>query len=352
MRTTISMKVLTLAMFAMAATLVAPPAWAGCGCDHPPPSWSVVMPPFGSPGRDITIYADGFSFEPGMTYEVEVGGPMALVVAEFTDRIMTVVPDDVPPGPVEIKVIGAGVDVVYSSELFTALPPPRYVEDRSGIFVARDYEAAIGEDGTVYLALDVGDVVEATQYTFALHELPLHFDSDDVVIYNADGVDLTLFTLEVDDPTQRQWGSYYGWTVESDSNLQNTFYLPQSLIPMAFQQRSSLFTYWRHEFHSYVEAHRPGGTHEVDHNGLHPDATMHVDHGQLIIAIQGVERDSSDPADLSKATPLSPGKRQVNVGWVSLETDEPVELFQFDSLIATSASIGIEELRERDDDDD
>ena len=175
MRSRISMHALALAVIATALTLPGAPAQAGCGCDHPPPSWSVVMPPFGSPGREITIHADGFSFEPGVVYEVEVGGPMAYVVAEFSDRIMTVVPDLVPPGPVAIKVQGPGVDATYSDALFTALPPARHVE------------------GEIEGAVDVGDVLEPTQFTFALHELPLHFEADDVVIYNADGVDLTAY---------------------------------------------------------------------------------------------------------------------------------------------------------------
>ena len=310
----------------------------------------MVMPPFGSPGREITIYADGFSFMPGSVYEVEVGGPKALVTAEFDDRIMATVPDDVPPGPVRIKLNGDGVSETYPSSFFTALPAPRHVKDQSGIYLARDYEVAIGDDGTLYLALDVSDVFRAMQFTFAIHELPLHFEAEDVVIYNADGVDLTLFTLDVDDPTQRQWGSYQGWRVESDANLSNMFYLPQVLASRKIQKMSSLFTYWRHEFYTYDVAHQPGGSHVVDANGLHPDLTKHIDHGQLIIAINGLERSTSDPKDLSVAKPVAPGKRQVNVGWVSLETDAPVELFQFDPLISASSALDTVDLDERDKD--
>ncbi|MGH0030387.1 MAG: hypothetical protein ACQGVC_11400 [Myxococcota bacterium] len=342
----------TLGVLAAVLLLAPTPTWAGCGCDHPPPDWAQVMPPFGSPGRVLTLTADGFALQVGEPYKVDFGSADVTVVAQHDDRLEVALPSTVGPGPVEIKVIGPGIDHTYPDSLFTALPPARHVEERSGLFAAWDYEAAIGADGTLYLALDVSDVKDAMQFTFALHELPLHFEHDDVVIYNADGVDLTLFTLEVTDATERQWGSYYGWSVESDAGLHHTWYVPKSMRPSNADEASSVFTYWRHEFHTYADAHAPGGSHEVDANGLHPDGTRHVDHDSLIIAIQGAERDTNDPLDRSKDQPLSPGKRQVDVGWLSFETSGPLELDLLAPLVASQLSPDLARLLERHRDDD
>ena len=45
-----------LAAAATAVWIAASPAWAGCGCDHPPPAWAQVMPPFGSPGKRTSTF--------------------------------------------------------------------------------------------------------------------------------------------------------------------------------------------------------------------------------------------------------------------------------------------------------
>ncbi len=336
-----------LAALASALLTAAPPAQAGCGCDHPPPAWSLVMPPFGSPGRTLQIVADGFAFEAGGLYEVDFGGHhLVQVEAGDGDRLKVELPGGVPPGPVAIGIRGPGVDVVYPSALFTALPRARRIKERSGTFAARNYDAAIGADGTLYLALDVSKVLDPMQFTFALHGLGLHFAHDDVVIYNADGVDLTLFTLEVEDATERQWGSYYGWTVESDAGLPSTYYVPKSIDSGDPLEVSSVFTYWRHEFHTYAGAHASGGSHELDALGFHPDGTVHIDHESLVIAIQGLERDASDPLDLSKAAPLDPGSREVDVAWLSLVTEGPLELEPLVSEVTAEQDDDDEELQE------
>ncbi|MGH0035300.1 MAG: hypothetical protein ACQGVK_09760 [Myxococcota bacterium] len=328
-------------------------AQAGCGCDHPPPDWSLVMPPFGSPGRTIAIFADGFEFEPGRSYEVDFGSGSTTATASVSDRIEVVVPDSVSPGPVELKVKDSGhLDVSYSEALFTALPPARKVREVSGIFKMPGYEAAIGADGTFYLALDVSDVLAPMQFSFVLQDLPLDFDHDDVVIYNADGVDLTLFTLEVEDATERQWGSYYGWQVETDSGIEGTYFEHKIRAAGDLSKMSNLFTYWRHEFYTYAAAHAPGGSHEVNENGFHPDGTRHIDHDGLVIAIQGMERDASNPDDPSLAMPLGPGKRTVDVGWVSLHAENPVELGLLEPLLLLSGSSFMDFIHPVDDDDD
>ena len=301
------------------------PAHAGCGCDHPLPDWTVVMPPFGSAGKRIAVFAEGESFTPGASYLVNFSGRTRSVTATLTDRLEVAVPPSVPPGPVALRVTGQGYDVTYPNSAFTALSHPRKIKEREGIFHARHYQAAVGSDGTLYLPLNLKDVLDATQFMLALYNLPLDFAEEDVIIYNADGVDLTLFTLDVGNAVEKQWGSYYGWNVEDDTGIRADFYRAKTRKPVDLGNVSDLFTYWRHEFHSYSAAHASGGAYAVDVDGYHSDGTRHIDHSNLVIAINGRVRNPQAPLDLSLATPLAPGVREVHVGWISKKSTNPVE---------------------------
>ncbi len=302
------------------------PARAGCGCDHPLPGWAVVMPAFGSAGKAITVFADGGVFTPGASYEVDFAGRKRTVIATLSDRLEVKVPPSVNVGPVAIRVVGPNFDRVYPSSAFTALSHPRKIRERAGVFHARNYNAAIGSDGTLYLPLDLKGVLDAMQFMLALYDLPLEFTEEDVVIYNADGVDLTLFTLDVANSTERQWGSYHGWRVEDDTGIFGDVYAGKTGKPGNLSQISDIFTYWRHEFHTYAAAHAAGGLYAVDVDGFHSDGTRHIDHSNLVIAISGKERNPAAPLDLSLATPLEPGSREVHVGWISVKSGNPIEL--------------------------
>ena len=330
----------------LAATLLsAGAATAGCGCDHPPPDWTVVMPPFGSPNKHIAIYAVNGAFEVGGTYTVDFGAHEIDVVAEATDRVEAVVPHGVERGPVELRVTGPGYDYTYPDSAFTALPHPRRIKNREGVFHKRGYRAAVGADGTLYLALNVKRAKDALQFAFSFRDLPLAYTADDVVIYNADGVDLTLFTLDVTD-AHHQWGEYYGWTVETDAGLDADMYEGLAAESDAIATTSDLFTYWRHEFHTYAAAHAPGGSHQTNANGYHPDGTLHVDHYNLVIAIDGKVRDPSNPGDPSLATPLEPGMQRVDLGWLSIRSDAPIDLSGVAALIGSTDEDWAEELEE------
>lgn len=304
-------------------------AQAGCGCDHPPAEWAEIMPPFASKGKRITIHAaTGNTFQVGATYTVDFAGATRDAVATLDDRIEVKVPGGAPIGPVALHVSGPGYDHVYDDSLFTRMAKPRKIRNNPGFYDAEHYKAAVGRDGTLYLALDVSRVLDPRQFLMGFLDLPLVYGADDVTIYNKDGIDLTLFTAAVEDPTQRQWGSYYGWDVEGDSGFVDTIYEQKADTDLAniLAGISNVFTYWRHEFHTYKTAHEPGGTHEVDSvNGLHPDGTAHIDHYNLVIAIHGVERDPTDPQDPAKFTPLAPGLREVHLGWISFDTEVPFE---------------------------
>ena len=170
-------------------------------------------------------------------------------------------------------------------------------------------------DGTLLIPVDLQDVVEATQFALAISNAPLRFTPDDVVFYNDQGVDLTLFTLAVENPTERQWGSYYGWDVDQDSGIVGTVYdtkVGQSPDPAV---QSDMLTYWRHEFVTYEQAHLPGGTHEVNVDGVHPDGTYHVNHNQLVLAIRGT----------LDGTPLAPGSMTLDLVVTTAVSPHPIE---------------------------
>lgn len=322
---------LLLALAALALLSSTPDAArAGCGCDHPPPDWSLVMPPFGSVGREIQIFPTVGEFVPGAVYRVtfEQQSPSrerdVTVVAQSASHLRAQVPNILSPGPVEIRVLGSGYNQTYGPELFTVLPKARIIPPGTGSYMARDFKAAVSADGVLYVPVSVAGVRDATQFAFGLRGLSLAFGQDDLSIYNADGVDLSLFTLQVSDPTQYRWGEYYGWEVEQDTGLYGVVYDEEVEEPEDLLGLSNVATYWRHEFHTYANAHAPGGSHEVDGSGLHPDGSAHVDHHRLVLAISGKERNRNQPADLDSATPLEGGRRTVDLAWISIESVGPI----------------------------
>ena len=126
--------------------------------------------------------------------------------------------------------------------------------------------------------------------------------------------------------------------------------MPRFRLSIDRSKTSSIFTYWRHEFHSYSLAHAPGGSHEVSADGFHPDGTLHVDHDSLIIAIQGLVLDDKHPDDPSKAKALVPGSHITDVAWASLESSMPVDPGAMKALVDVSIALTAAELEEEDDD--
>ena len=323
--------ILSVPLLALAFGLFLPePASAGCGCDHPPPAWLALTPPFASPGTTVRVHADGFEFQVGSPYEVDFGGSgKTFAVARDLGALEVVVPPDAKPGPAAVKVKGPGdVDHAFDKSLFTVLAPAPSIPAGDGIWVIRDYKVSVATDGSLLVPLDVEQVLDGTQFAFQFGHLPLTFGQEDVAFFNADGVDLTLFTIDVADLTERQWGSYYGWTVEQDTGITGEVYDNKVLAPLqSFLSDflvSDLLTYWRHEFHSYRNAHAPGGSHEVGSDGFHvQQGTLHIDHDRLVLAISGLERGGFD-AD-SALDSLDPGTRQVNLYISTKVSDKPIE---------------------------
>jgi hypothetical protein len=306
------------------------PASAGCGCDHPPPAWALVMPAFGSPGKTIVVDASGAGFKKGRNYDVTLkpASGQITVQGEALDasRLEVTLPSGLAVGPTTITVNGPqGFSLTHPASLFTTLPAPPVVPAGGGALSALQVQAAVSSDGTLILPLNMRHVLDGMQVAFQFDDLPYEFDPDDVVIYNSDGVDLTLFTLAVDGQTEMQWGSYYGWEVEDDTGLFGIVYDTKVNRSSDPGKTSDVLTYWRHEFQTYVDAHVSGGTHVLDTNGVHPDGSVHINHGHLIIAINGVKRSANDPDDPAMTRPLMPGKVMVDIHFLATPTEAPIE---------------------------
>lgn len=319
----------------------AAPALAGCGCDHPPPAWAPVMPAFAAPGGKVRVWAKDVKFEVGKAYQTRFGAldllsALGATVAVEPDYIDVVVPLLALPGPSSIRVWRTTgllkkmvFDLRYGSELFTVLPAYARVPAQAGVYDSLLSSAAVAADGTVLVPLDLSAVLDGTQFAFEFDRLPLAYGAADVVFYNKDGVDLTLFTLAVDDSTQREWGSYYGWEVEDDTGLGGSVFEPKvlrSLDPLELVGGASdMLTYWRHEFRSYRMAHLLGGSHFVNASGYHPDGTFHIDHDHVVLAIRGVVRSLLSPSDPSQAHEPTPGSVLVGLNVAVLPSAHPVE---------------------------
>ena len=303
--------------------VLADPALAGCGCDHPPPAFAPVMPPFGAPGTRLVLHVGVQKLRPERRYAVEFLTLGTLLPTRARGRAVTrgslvvEAPGTLAAGPTRIRVRdGAGRLIAeFDDSLFTGLPLPRRMPDGNARVVIEDFHAPVSRDGVLYLAVDLHEVRDGTQFAFALPDTPITFGPDDVVFYNRDGVDLTLFTLAVEDPTERQWGSYHGWDVDQDGGIIGTVFEPKVGAPPDPSSQSDVLSYWRHEFHTYAAAHAPGGTHEVGPHGRHPDGTLHVDHDRLVVAIRGRTGSQS----------LAPGRVSTDLLVVMVGSEGPIE---------------------------
>lgn len=225
-------------------------------------------------------------------------------------------------GPKAVRVYDAACDKLEKTTRvladlppsnFTVLPRPIPLVEIEGTVRYDGLDAAVGADGTLYVAFDLTNVSRPMQFFFILRDLPLRFDVDDVIYYNRDEYNLKLFTSFVSDPQNYQWGPYYGPTVEASRRRKD----------------SQVIGYWRHEFESYKTAHLPRGTHEVDEDGLHPDGTAHVDHEHLILAIRGHTIDVDEPKNQAEWAPLPGGKVKLDVELLQLFSDSPVVAADF-----------------------
>ncbi len=308
---------IVLAVLLGALLPTTPDVWAGCGCDHPVPCPAPVMPGFASPGDRIKLTGEDFMAEDDELEVVFGSGKKKMTVeavARDDETLFVNVPSSshskrlVGPMPIKVK-DDSSVIAKYNEDQFTYLDEPLELEEADGHYVFTKHRIAVDTFGVLYIPLDLSKIEAAMNFMVFIEGLPLEFGADDTLIFNKDGFNLNLYSLDVEG-YEKQWGDWYGAQGMENSNPEN----------------SDLFTYWRHDFSEYHAAHEPGGeynpmTENEDGYLVHPDGTIHVDHDRLVVAVAGKLRDPSDPDQMTDLTPGSVRKVKIHV--FQLMTDDP-----------------------------
>jgi hypothetical protein len=260
---------------------------AGCGCDKPPPPRANVRPFVGQVDQKITLFAS--RLDSGDRYRVRFRNTVDGTVGWSQGRARTkrdiadgryrvhlrVAVAEVGIGPVSISVWDDGRELYgLSDQDFTVVPEPIVLHEFKATTTRKEYRAAVGRDGTLYIPVDVSNVDTATRFTGGAVGFPMAFAPDNVAMYNAQG-----YLMQLLDPTDPQLFDLY---------------------PGDFEV-STVLSYWRHEFASYNRLHRWDEDYETEDGEWHADGTRHVDHDRIVVAIRGTMADGSRPS--AGATP-------------------------------------------------
>src|SRR5262249_56226981 len=73
-----------------------------------------------------------------------------------------------------------------AADEFTVAAHPIALHDGAET-TSREYRAAVGADGTVYIPVDMGAVSAATRFTGTAQGLPLQYQAQNVAMYNDQG---------------------------------------------------------------------------------------------------------------------------------------------------------------------
>jgi len=258
------------------------PASAGCGCAKPAPPRAAIRPFFGAVDQQVTLFDErlGSTGQYDVQFESldgvsdwsrgKVKSRRDLADGERRPQLRVKVPD-VSLGPCRISVWRQGAKLyTLGADQFTVIAPPIALHDFSEGVTRNGFQTGVGSDGTIYLAMDVSEVSDATTFTGAVSGMPLRFDSRDVSFYNAQG-----FLMQLLDPN----------------------------VPGLFEIRagdastSNQLSYWRHEFRTYKGEHRKVDARRADDedSDWHADGTYHVDHDHIVVAIAATLPDGSRP---------------------------------------------------------
>jgi hypothetical protein len=272
----------SLALAAMlGGLLVTPPAWAGCGCDKPAPPRAALRPFVASASQTVTLFDE--RLEGGATYDVAFESPAGdvqwargtatrepdIADGQLREHLRVAVPE-LPLGPCAVTVWRDGARQFHvAADDFTVAARPITLHDVVET-VDREYRAAVGADGTVYIPVDVSAVSEATRFSGTALGMPLQYEADNVAMYNDQGYLMQLLDAKSPKLFDMKGGD--------------------------FDQSTSL-SYWRHEFITYKAAE--AGTAHARHDAAgewHADGTRHVDHDHIVVALRGTFADGSSPA--------------------------------------------------------
>ncbi len=282
MRTRTSLAVALLA--AAVATLPGTRADAGCGCSKPPPPRAAVRPFVGYADQKIVIFND--QLVPGTPYWVQftssVDGRVdwsrgkASLRRDFADGQLRpqlrVSVGTVSLGPCAIAVWASNSLPLFtlSDDQFTVIADPVVLHDFNETVTQDDFQAGVGRDGTVYIAVDVSAASDGTVFTGTGNGFPLQFGSRSVAMYNEQG-----FLMQVLDPTSPGL-----FRISANGN-----------------QMSDTLAYWRHEFRTYKQEHRQLDARRTDDDpDWHADGTPHIDHNHIVVALSGSLATGQQPA--------------------------------------------------------
>jgi hypothetical protein len=260
-----------------------PVAWAGCGCDKPPPVPAIVTPHAAFPGMPIT-FTDS-NLQVGQTWTVEfqqdeitIASTSATVALKrdltnpsgttFTPQLRVVVPE-IPVGPTRLYLSSTSGTLVVPHTVFTVIAKPILVSEQTTEYEVSNYTTAAGVDGTVYMSVGgLREVCQAMSFETVLGDYALRVEH--VTIINSQG--FFIDTL-------------------SAPNAAHFAITPQQ------GATSDVLHYFRHSFENYCASHRPGGAKEVDpaNPDWHLDGTPHVDYSTLIFAMTGKMPNGAKP---------------------------------------------------------
>jgi hypothetical protein len=255
---------------------------AGCGCQKPPPPRAAVRPFVGTVDDKVSIFNDALvvgdryavQFESVADGSVDWSRGRVFNRRDFADgqkrpQLVVRVPD-VSLGPCRISVWRNDVRVfTLGEENFTVTSPAVALHDFSETIARDGYRAAVGTDGTVYFAVDVSNVNDATTFSATADGYPLTFDAKSVAMYNGQGFLMQLLDPRVDGLFQIHAGE---------------------------DMASDTLRYWRHEFRTYKREHRQvDARRNDDDTDWHADGSYHVDHDRIVVAVSGLLADGSHP---------------------------------------------------------
>jgi hypothetical protein len=277
-------RVIGLQVAACAAVLlVASNADAGCGCDKPPPPLAAIRPFVTWSGGTVTLFdarlVPGTAYRVGFDSVTDRWQGWADGVAEMQPDLadgqlraqLRVVVPRLGYGPQRVRVSQGSV-MLYELDpsQLTVTAPPIALRDTAEASSTDQYRAGVGTDGTVYIAVDVTNVADATSFRGAAVGFPLSFTHHDITMYNAQG-----FLMQ--SLPEAQEGVLFEVTARK-------------------RQTSSSFSYWRHEFQTYNAEHRSRQDRQLDATGnWHADGSYHVDHDHIVIAIHGTMPNGQAP---------------------------------------------------------
>jgi len=278
---TMHTRTIASAMLATAvAFLATSPVWAGCGCDKPAPPRATIRPFVAGAGQTVTLFNP--ALQAGATYDVafESAGAApqwvrarADIQKDIADGVsrehLRVSVPELPLGPCAVRVWRDGArQFDVAADEFTVAAHPIALHDGAET-TSREYRAAVGADGTVYIPVDMGAVSAATRFTGTAQGLPLQYQAQNVAMYNDQG-----YLMQLLDPKSPRLFDLTSGDLDESTTL----------------------SYWRHEFQTYKqEETMPRHAHDAT-GEWHADGTRHVDHDHIIVALRGAFADGTTPA--------------------------------------------------------